>query len=180
MPFKGPPINLPPHPPKNLVVVWGCLGGRSGGGRREEGAASPSSASSLCGVPFVSFLSFINICLFKTAPKLTKGAPLKVPLIWLLNLRYQLPTLPSIQALACRTFFPSSTSALSPSSASSPCPPLPSPPQRGVWRLPSKNLVVVWGCLGVVGGSLGLARPSPHPPAPARAVSGAQLVDFER
>ena len=41
-------------------------------------------------------------------------------------------------------------------------------------------LVVVGGCLGVVGGSLGLARPSPHPPAPTRAVSGAQLLDFGR
>ena len=37
-----------------------------------------------------------------------------------------------------------------------------------------------WGLLGVVGGSLGLARPSPHPPAPTRAASGAQLLDFER
>ena len=37
---------------------------------------------------------------------------------------------------------------------------------------------LVAGCLGGVGGSLGLARPSPHPPAPTRAVSGAQLLDF--
>ena len=41
------------------------------------------------------------------------------------------------------------------------------------WRL----FGVVWGLFG---GSLGLARPSPHPPAPTRAVSGAQLLDFER
>ncbi len=32
-------------------------------------------------------------------------------------------------------------------------------------------LWVVGGCLGVVGGSLGLARPSPHPPGPFRELS---------
>ena len=53
-------------------------------------------------------------------------------------------------------------------------------PLERLWNAFGRLLVVVWGCWGAVGGSLGLARPSPHPPAPTRAVSGAQLLDFGR